>query len=197
MPAPTVKPADAAKIDDEAGRLAAQAGDDFSIVEVESHGVSPLDGLRDKLREASEKLYVDLEVPRWQELIGIRVFVRYLPLSPAYANATSLKFEKIGGDDWQIQANAQLLVKYCVGVYVQDRTGDKLSMRPGDPDGPWTKFDDQLADALGPSRVKERSAIGTCRGLYWTDGDVTAAALALADWSTKISEQAEKDFQTP
>ena len=158
---------------------------------------SPLDGLKEKLTQASENLFVDLEVPRWPELIGIRVFVRYLPLSPAYGVAMSEKFEKEGGEDWPIRANAQILVHYCVGVYVQDDNGDKLSFATGKPDGPWTKFDDQLAQALGPSRVKQQSAIATCRGLYWTDGDVTGAALKLADWSTLISEEHEKVFPTP
>lgn len=164
---------------------------------------SPLAGLKAKLAEVRDELYVDMEVPRWDEPVpdgrdmGLKVFVRYRPLSPSEALRTSEHFQK-AGPDREVQANAQLLADCCVGVYALvpgDET--KYSLRDGDPTGMWTRMDPDLANMLGPVVKDPNTAVGVCRGLYCTDGDITAAALALADWSAQASEKAEKGFQRP
>ena len=163
---------------------------------------SPLDGLKEKLAARRAKLYHDLEVPRFAEL-GLRVFVRFSPLDPSYAAKVNEKWQQRKTDDWSVNANAEKLAHCCVGVYATD-VGDterKYSLKPDDPDGEWTKFDHYLAVTLGliasPDEYSKTDSVKTCRALYATEGDLLAATMQLADWSSLGSDEAERDFQTP
>lgn len=169
--------------------------DSFASEVIPNVAPSPLDGLAAKLAQKRETLHIDLPVPHWKDEMGFDVYVRYAPLSPAYATRISERFQKSKSDDWEIRANAQMLVNSCIGVFIVDPTEQdkKLSMRPGDPDGEWTKFDQDLGEMLG---VGDANAIAVCRKLYWTDGDVSVASARLMAWSAQ-GEEESGDFQTP
>ena len=166
---------------------------------------SPLAGLKAKLATVRDELYLDLEVPRWDALppsgrgMGLKVWVRYRPVAPSEASAISERFQKIGARDWATQTNAQILADCCIGVYAilpGDET--QYSLREGDPTGAWTRMDPDLAAMLGPALVTDgRTAVGVCRALYVTEGDLTSAAFQLAEWSSKASEKADKGFPRP
>lgn len=168
---------------------------------------SPFDGLRQKLQKVRDTLTTDFEVPRWPELMGLRVFVRCAPTEGGFISEQTEKWQRSKLQDWRTTVNAQVLVSACRGVYAiepkatlppeyEATPGDgiALSMREGDPDGPWTRFDQDLATRLG---VTEQDAIVTCKALFFTPGDVDFMALALIDWSAKTPEEAAAGFQTP
>ena len=165
---------------------------------------SPLADLHAKLASIVDELYVDFEVPRWDvppprgRGMGMKVFVRYGPVSPSHAQRVQEMFQKRKIDDWEIQTNAQVLADACIGVYAM-LPGDETqySLREGDPLGRWTRFDPDLAAMLGPALVKGATAVDVVRATYCTDGDVTIAALQLGDWSAQASKDAEADFPRP
>lgn len=157
---------------------------------------SPLFDLRSILEAKREALHIDLPVPRWggtgangQTLPEI--VVRYGPVDPTVAAESAERRQKAKSRDWAMLTNADVLVRSCIGVYaVLD--GERYSLRQGDPEGTWTRFDKDLAAALGldPDHAK---AVDVARTLYLTDGDLMAAANQLAAWSAVALPQAEED----
>jgi hypothetical protein len=76
---------------------------------------SPLALLRSKREALRAALFLDLAVPRW-EAGGRQLWVRYGPGSPAALTEGADRFKaaaKPGDADWQIRANAHVLVKAC------------------------------------------------------------------------------------
>jgi hypothetical protein len=151
---------------------------------------SPLALLRGKREELRAKLYLDLAVPRWQ-VAGRQVWVRYAPGSPSGLSTNADRFkaaDKPGGSDWQIRANADVLVKACIAVY-DLAIGEKPS--EGDLVGDFPNFgSESLADALGTAN----NAIDTCIATYLTEADLLLATSQLLDWSGQVSKKADEDF---
>lgn len=171
------------------------------LPEIPAAGASLFDGLASRLAAVRDSLTKDLEVPRWLETVGFRVFVRLRPLSPDRNAAVVEHYQKSKQEDWRTLANAHLLVDSCVGIYAVDpkRPDEKLALRPGDPDGPWPTFADEgLARMVGaPTRAEGGSAIATCRALYLTDADLAVAVVQLGEWSAATAEDDERGFPTP
>lgn len=157
-------------------------------------------------RQAIEdKLWKDLEVQGYRdEGAHVPVFVRYRPLSPDRTANAWEKWEKRGktrkdgtpgSQRWRAMFSAEVLVEACIGVYAEiDDGGETLqiSLRKGDPLGPWTKFDPDLAAAL--RRPELTTAIDVCLALYRTDGDVMLTATGLQEFSGIALPKADEDF---
>jgi len=171
---------------------------------------TPLMGLAAKLQAVRADLFIDLQVPRAiTEMLDhpFKTFVRYTPIDSGYMAKTMETWQKSKRDDWRTVANAQVLAHHCTGVFVIDSAaempidyvaarGDGLafSLKPDDPDAPWTRFDPDLALTLGES-VPE--AVAVCRRLYRTTGDLDMALTALIDWSAQTPEEAARGFKRP
>ena len=154
---------------------------------------SPLADLRGLYRKFQEALSTDLEVPHWRE-IGYPVFVRYgLPDMDRAAKRAEDK--TLTGTD----ANCDILVNACIGIYMEMPDGAKLGLTSGgDPTLPWPRFDEALARALG---MEGTTAIGVCKALYGrgTDDTVNGAAIniasnALLAWAGSASSEARRGF---
>lgn len=164
---------------------------------------SPLESLRARRKKMQALLYKDLQVPRWGDDGGPTFWVRFAPASPS-EHAT--RFEKIQKNpkkpkDWAVTANAQVLVSACIGVFAvegdqlyeqDDETIRRLSLRDGDPNGEWTRFDPDLAESLGLD--SDCGAIAVVRSLYLTEGDITTTANRLLQWSGMVMPDQNVDF---
>ncbi len=169
---------------------------------------SMLDGLAARRVAAIEALHIDLKVPRWDVDGAPAIWVRYAPLDtdkaanayekwrrPPVANAKRTTTGGRPDPEWRTKSTAEALVESCVGVFaVIDEDGEadvKVSLRRGDPHGHWTRFDPELADALG---ITAATAIEVCRGVYLTSGDMLAAFGELSEFSGTAAVQADEDF---
>jgi hypothetical protein len=153
---------------------------------------SPLADLRARRQRQIDQLYLDLKVPRWDDDGGPPIWVRYSPMDPGKSdeiNGRREELRKADGKEWFTNANADLLIDSVVGVYAKD--GDATySLRIGDPNGEWTKFDPDLAASLGIETSRARDVV---LALYLTKGDLVTASLQLADWSGAVSVQADEE----
>ena len=159
---------------------------------------SPLDLLRGKRQELDATLHLDLAIPRWDEVLGRRLWVRFGPGNPNVFTAAMEKREKahraavakgqLGDPDWMTKANADLLVSACEAVY--DLGLDEEPPK-GDLEGEYPTFSDPaLSEALGA----QRSAVDTCLKAYGTAADLLVAAAQLLAWSGVASQEAQVDF---
>lgn len=145
------------------------------------------------LRAIREKklaaLYIDLPVPRWGDEGTPEIVVRYKPTKPSVALSATEKRRSAKDPEWLMLANADVLVDACVGVYAVYK-GKQYSLRPGEPDGPWTRFDPDLAENLG---LSTKRAVDVVRALYLTDGDLIGAVNALAEWSGTVLPKVDEE----
>lgn len=164
---------------------------------------SPLLALRDRRKALQDKLFIDLQVPRWGEDGGPRVYVRYGPANTSWYADEAQKIQKMSRKptDWMTKLNANLLVRACVGVFAvegedplsPEDTRTKFSLRDGDPTGEWTKFDTDLAYSLGLDEGTA-SAIAVCRELFFTDADLATAAQQVLKFSGIRTEEDQQGF---
>jgi len=162
---------------------------------------TPMFDLKARAREIRDNLHLVLQVPRWKEP---DVFVKFKPVASEEFAATQGKRERDGGPGWVLLSYCDAIADSCEEVYfchpddadLPHAERQKFSMTTGDPYGPKTRFDHNLAEALGliiaPDDPNKIAAI--VRGLYLTDGDIIAAAGDLLDWSSRASVKAEGDF---
>lgn len=147
--------------------------------------LSILGQLRSRREQVVEAAHKDLRVPRWGEPgTGTpEIYVRYRPVdhkiirkAMEVGDNTKAKGDKRAAAE--VRANIDVLIAGCVGVFgVVD--GEQYSLRPGDPKGEWTGFDQDLAENLGCGQ----SATEVIRSLYITDGDIISTASAVAEFS--------------
>lgn len=162
--------------------------DDDGDLGVPAASDSPLASLRARRQARLDTLHLDLKVPRWDDDNGPAIYVRYKPVDVAQAARVADRAEKSKAADWVVVANASVLVNACVGVFAMEN-GQRLSLRDGDPHGPWTRFDQDLAESLGldgPTRATD-----VCKALFFTGGDLIGHAAALAEWSGNSTPEVE------
>ena len=149
-----------------------------------------LQSLSAKRASLQEGLYIDLQVPRWEDP---EIFVRYGPVDVTSLETQARKREDSKLRDWNILLNADILAQSCIGVYacLDGDYDTKYSLRSGDPDGAWTKFDADLAANLGSVTS---AAADVVRTVYMTDGDLLEAAQELTTWSAKKNKQVDEGF---
>lgn len=155
-----------------------------------STAILSLKARREKIKE---NLYIDLQVPRWEDP---EIFVRFGPIDSVRSEQAIERRRKTNSKEFGILANADILAQSCIGVYacLDGNRETKYSLNPDTPEGAWTKFDPILARNLG---LITDSAVDVVRALYYTDGDLIQAATTLVDWSGKTNAQLESDFSTP
>lgn len=160
---------------------------------------SPLDILKGRRAQLQAKLHIDLAVPRWDDIIGCSIWIRYGPADLSLWSNAQQKRETahialkkkngVGDPKWAVKANADVLVDACRGVYFLE-PGEKPP--EGDvPDDLPTFSDPELATALD---IQPGNAVRTVLGLYGTDGDLLMAANALLGFSGEASKEADSDF---
>lgn len=151
---------------------------------------APIVSLKDRRKAIVDDLFIDVQVPRWDEP---EIFVRFKPISSSKLDAAVEKRRASKADNWATMANADALVQACIGIYgvFPNDPDKKVSLRPGDPDGEWTKFDPDLAEALG---VPAPTAADTVLALYLTEGDLVMTASKVFRWSGIASEEADSAF---
>ena len=164
------------------------------VVEEPTSRVSPLGSLQARRKEIQEKLFIDLKVPRW---ISPEVVVRYKALEPTeLTKLLERRADKKTADN-ALWANCDILVNACVAVYgvLEGDYEHKYSLRLGDENGSWTKFDPDLArNLLGEAAAPAAKAVNVVRELYQTDGDLITAAGQVLEFSGIASEQVAEDF---
>ena len=151
--------------------------------------------LKDKRAALAKDLHIDLQVPRWRDP---EIFVRYGPIDATRAERTIANRQKSGVPEWNVLANADLLILSCIGVFacLDGNYDDKFSLNPTvGPTGAWTRFDSALGENLGVFTPNDPVAV--IRALYATDGDLINAAARLVEWSGKVSSQLDQDFSKP
>jgi len=155
-----------------------------------AHTETPLISLKSRREEIVNGLFVDIQVPRWNDP---EIFVRYRPISAIKLNSAIERRRKQKTEDWSILANADMLVEACLGVYciLHGNMDNKYSLRIADASGDFTKFDPDLSAALG---IPAERAVDVCRSLYLTEGDLIDAANRLFKWSGIANEEADETF---
>jgi len=151
---------------------------------------SPLAALRDRRAQIVNDLYTDIKVPRWDEP---ELYVRFKPVSAVKLNKAIERRRKVGGEDWSLLANADMLIEACIGVYavVDGDTDNKLSLKVNDAKGSWTKFDSDLSEAIGLDAVRATDVV---LGVYLTEGDLIDTANKLFKWSGIAGDDADESF---
>jgi hypothetical protein len=177
------------------------AGDGTSEEEVtqSASATSPLELLRGRRAELDAKLYLDLPVPRWEELLGRKLWVRYRPGDAEALQASVEKREnshrkavaagKQGDAHRVTKANADFLVKACVAVYDLPLDVEPPKDLSGIEEYP-TFGSEELSEAVGAPK----NAVETARKVYATDGDLMVASAQLLEWSAQATPKAESDF---
>ncbi len=152
--------------------------------------VSPLAALRARRDKIVGELFIDIRVPRWNEP---EIFVRFKPVSTTRLSAAIEKRRKSKDENWSVLANADVLIDSCFGIYavMPEDPETKLSLRPNEPHGKWTKFDPDLCQALGLEANRASDAV---LGLYLTEGDLIETANRLLKWSNIASDEADEAF---
>lgn len=157
------------------------------------HPDSPLAGLKARKAAIIERLHWDLKVPRWDDDGGPAIYVRYGPIDVTRMTKILDAANKSKAPDKMLVANANILANACLGVFArEDGSEEELSLRDGDPHGPLTRFDEDLAETLDVGTPFRATAV--VRALYLTDGDLIAAAIQLSELSGAALPKADTDF---
>jgi len=175
------------KIDEGNGTVSVEAA---GVVESAIEPSTPLLSLRNRRTQIVNELYTDIKVPRWDEP---EIYVRFKPVSATKLNANIEKRRKMNTGDWSYLANADMLIDSCVGIYavVDGDHDNKLSLRLNDPNGSWTKFDHELADAVGLETTRATDVVSA---LFLTEGDMIDVANKLFRWSNIANNEADETF---
>lgn len=145
-----------------------------------------LDKRREEIIAAQE---LTLAVPRWTNPI---IKVVYKPVDHSIIRRGQDGADgKKGGkrSAAEMDANKDVLIAGCVGVYALIE-GEKYSLNDADFEGDWTLFDADLARNL----KCDPTARGAVKGLYIYDGDIIAAANAIAEFSGYKEQEADEEL---
>lgn len=147
-------------------------------------GKSVLGHLKDRRQEIASAQVLHRKVPRWTDP---EIWVMYQPVDFDPADKARREADKVQGPAQStaiLLANVDCLILACVGVYAilpDDEERTHLSLRPNEPNGELTKFDKELAVALGLN--SQATARQVVRTLFITEGDILNHAGELAKFS--------------
>lgn len=144
-------------------------------------------------RESIAKAQVkEIPVPRWEDP---EVWVIYEPLEHPFIRSKFSTIEKAENrkkGEVEVNVNADVLIKACVGVYAK-LGGKRYSLRPDEPDGELTRFDPDLAANLGlPENATAREVV---RSLFFTDGDIISTAQQVIEFSGYRENEATEEIE--
>lgn len=144
------------------------------------NSLSILGSLKERRQQVLEEQVLRLPVPRWS---NPDIVVVYRPVDHKYIRAGQDRLAKISKDkryEAEVDGNADILIRGCVAVLaIVD--GREYSLRPGDPEGEPTRFDQDLAENLGLD--DGATARATVRALFIAEGDLLSASQKLVEWS--------------
>lgn len=167
---------------------------DVELPAAEVPADSPLGRLRAQhMRLRDEASNPHVHVPRTTDP---EIWVSYRPVEPDAITAAiekrqkQAKHSKKAKTETVLNANADVLVEHCEGIYWLDADGKEHSLDPDDDD--WPRFDQRLARLLG---VETDSAIETCKALFSTHADLVAHAGNLARQSGLSDEDLQERIQ--
>jgi hypothetical protein len=155
---------------------------------------TPLLSLKKRREQIVNDLYIDIKVPRWD---NPELYLRFKPVSATKLGKTIEKYQnKAKADkntDWSFLANAEMLLDACIGIYavMGGDKDNKLSLRTNDPHGPWTRFDEDMASALG---VEATRATDVVVATFFAEGDLIETANRLFRWSNIANNEADETF---
>lgn len=145
---------------------------------------SPIKSLAARRAEITEHTITERHVPRWNDP---EIVVVYGPAPHRLVR----KVTEAKTPEAEVDIHADLLVNACQAVYgIVD--GKRYSLREGDANGEPTRFDADLAEALGLPDPLHSSAREVVRALFMTEGDVISEAAAVAAWSGYKREDADR-----
>lgn len=155
----------------------ASAPDVSSPGELSAAPGSGLAQIRGRRAKVIEKIHIDLPVQRSEELLGVRVLVRYRAFTWAEAENLRKRFAKDKRPDSDVIQNASLLATCCQGVFTDAEADDPAA---------WMTFGPELAaliEDVPENEVSAKTASDVARLLYFTDGDLNATAAKVAEFS--------------
>lgn len=146
--------------------------------------LSVLSSLKERRQQVLEEQVLRLPIPRWD---NPAITVKYKPVEHSFIRQAQNRVEKANKDrkaDTEVEANADILIRGCVGV-IAIVDGKEYSLRPGDENGEPTLFDQDLAENLGMESIggKPPTARKVLQNLFITDGDILSAATELIRFS--------------
>lgn len=154
--------------------------------------LSILGQLKARRDEILEGEHLDLQVPRWADP---EIVVRYKPLAHDVirrAQAAVEKAPKQRRSQAEVDGNCDLLIRACTAVIARI-DGQDYSLRPEDPKGEPTLFDEDLAANLGLE--EGATARQVVKALFITDGDILSHAQSLVKWSGYRETSAEEELE--
>jgi hypothetical protein len=168
---------------------------------------SPLEALRGRRGDLERTLFKDLQIPRWDSVLGRALWARFGPADLQLLNRQldkrkesydkAVKAMKTGDPDWLAKANADMLVDACIAVYdlaIDEEPSQVLP--PNLPSFSSRELSEALdyVDGTGQKHECPRSALGTCMFLYGTTSDLLVASQQLTVWSGQASREADEAF---
>lgn len=154
--------------------------------ETDSSTLSVLGQLKAKRENVVSNNHIDMPVPRWDSPV---IVVRYGPLDHNEFKRAGRQVDRAADNkkaEVEVNVNCDLLARAVQGVY-GIVGGQKYSLRPGDHNGDWTKFDDDLAKNLGCGNTARE----IIKSLYITEGDILSTAGKLAEFSGYKEQEAD------
>jgi len=157
--------------------------------------VSLIGDLGRRRNEIIQAQVLELRVPRWTDPV---IIVKCRPVEHAQIRGLLMRVEKTKPKDRaeaEVEANADLLIRGCIGI-VAVLDDHEYSLRPGDPHGEPTLFDDDLARNLGlhDGLGRKPTARDVVRALFITDADIISAANSLAEFSGYKTQDADDEI---
>jgi hypothetical protein len=144
---------------------------------------TPLNSLKGALakrrEEIASELFLELEVPRWE---NPTIVVRYQLVPHEIVSRAQRSLEKAKGNrgEAELNANKDLLIKACVGIVAKD------------PSEEWTGFgDEDLAESLGVTAANARAV---CGALFYSDGDIFSHTQAVIEFCGYKNAEIESDI---
>jgi hypothetical protein len=156
---------------------------------------SKLGNLKARRQEVVEKQLLERRVPRWTDPY---IWVQYKPIPHSLIRSGFTRIDAAPPSkkaQVELEANMDLLIRGCVAVYATlepDEDADRYSLRNGDPFGPPTTFDPDLAENLGLGEGVS-SARAVVKELFIVDGDVLAHGRALSEFSGYRDKEADDE----
>lgn len=137
-----------------------------------------LSDLATRKKKIVDALVTDVKVDHWDDDGDPPVYVRYAPVPNAQIEAAQEASLAAKDGNAKIDANAQLLIDACRGVY-QKVDGKRVGF--DGKEGSFPRFDADLAKILGLAGDPPATLI--CRSLFLTEGNLLAHAQQVAVFS--------------
>lgn len=148
-----------------------------------------LSNLKQRREAIAQGEQLVLPVPRWNDP---EILVKYRPIDHSVIRSAQSRVEKAPkAKRWaaEVDGNADLLIRGCKEI-VAVVDGREYSLRPGDPEGDPTAFDEDLAENLG--LTEGATARQVVKALFITEGDILSHGKSLVEFSGYRETEADE-----